>query len=95
MAQFAARLRLTGPGLYWPVVDATGIDGRWDFSVTFTRNAGGERMRDSDADQAADPSGALDIFEALEKQIGLKLEKRKRTVQMVVIDHLEQKPTEN
>ena len=38
---------------------------------------------------------AEEIFEALEKQIGLKLEKRKRTVQMVVIDHLEQKPTEN
>jgi uncharacterized protein (TIGR03435 family) len=95
MAQFAARLRNTGPGLYWPVVDATGIEGRWDFGVTFTRDAGGERMRGGDADQAPDPSGSLTIFEALEKQLGLKLEKRKRTVQMVVIDHLEQKPTEN
>jgi uncharacterized protein (TIGR03435 family) len=44
---------------------------------------------------AADPSGGLTIFEAVEKQLGLKLEKRKRTVEMVVIDHLEQKPTEN
>jgi uncharacterized protein (TIGR03435 family) len=95
MAQFADRLQNLGPGLYWPVMDATGIDGVWDFSVTFTQNAGGEGMRGGDADQAADPSGTLTIFEAVEKQLGLKLEKRKRTVQMVVIDHLEQKPTEN
>jgi uncharacterized protein (TIGR03435 family) len=95
MAQFADRLRNTGPGLYWPVTDATGIDGRWDFAVTFSLNAGGEGMRGGEADQAADPSGALTIFEALEKQLGLKLEKRKRTVEMVVIDHLEQKPAEN
>jgi uncharacterized protein (TIGR03435 family) len=76
-------------------MDATGLDGRWDFSVTFSRNAGGEGMRDGDPDQAAVPTGAQTIFEALERQLGLKLEKRKRTVQMVVIDHLEQKPTEN
>jgi len=95
MTQFAEHLRNLGPGLYWPVMDATGLDGRWDFSVTFSRNAGGEGMRDGDPDQAAVPTGAQTIFEALERQLGLKLEKRKRTVQMVVIDHLEQKPTEN
>jgi uncharacterized protein (TIGR03435 family) len=95
MAQFADRLQNMAPGLYWPVTDATGIDGTWDFSLTFNLNAGMGGMRGGDADQAADPSGALTIFEAVERQLGLKLEKRKRTVQMGVIDHLEQKPTEN
>jgi uncharacterized protein (TIGR03435 family) len=42
-----------------------------------------------------DPSGGLTIFEAVEKQLGLKLEKQKRSVQVTVIDHIEQKPTEN
>jgi uncharacterized protein (TIGR03435 family) len=44
---------------------------------------------------AADPSGAQTIFEAIEKQLGLKLEKRPRTEKVIVIDHLEQRPTEN
>lgn len=44
---------------------------------------------------ASEPSGGLTIFEAIEKQLGLKLEKQKRSFPVIVIDHLEQKPTEN
>ena len=43
----------------------------------------------------AEPTGALTLFEAVEKQLGLKLEMRKRSMSVIVIDHLEQKPTEN
>jgi uncharacterized protein (TIGR03435 family) len=44
---------------------------------------------------AADPSGGFTIFEAVEKELGLKLETRKRTLPVYVIDHMEPKPTEN
>ena len=44
---------------------------------------------------ASEPVDSLTIFEALEKQLGLKLEKQKRNAPVIVIDHLEQKPTEN
>ena len=44
---------------------------------------------------ASDPTDAITIFEALEKQLGLKLEKQKRSMPVIVIDHIEQKPTEN
>ncbi len=44
---------------------------------------------------ASDPSGALTVFEAVEKQLGLKLEMRKRPMDVIIIDHIEQKPTEN
>jgi uncharacterized protein (TIGR03435 family) len=44
---------------------------------------------------ASDPSGSYTIFEAMERQLGLKLEKQKRPIQVFVIDHLEQKPTDN
>jgi uncharacterized protein (TIGR03435 family) len=37
----------------------------------------------------------LNIFEAMEKQLGLKLEMHKRPMPVTVIDHIEQKPTEN
>jgi uncharacterized protein (TIGR03435 family) len=45
--------------------------------------------------EASDPSGAITLFEAINKQLGLKLELQKRPVQVLVIDHVEPKPTEN
>jgi uncharacterized protein (TIGR03435 family) len=106
MAQFAERLLYMGPGLNWPVEDATEIEGGWDFTLTYSRapiifnGPVGGRGGDSGPagaaiPMAADPSGGLTIFEAVEKQLGLKLETRKRTLPVIVIDHLEQKPTEN
>jgi uncharacterized protein (TIGR03435 family) len=35
------------------------------------------------------------ISEALEKQLGLKLEKRKTVVQILVVEHAERVPMEN
>jgi uncharacterized protein (TIGR03435 family) len=45
--------------------------------------------------EASAPSGAVSLADALEKQAGLRLEPMKRKVQVMVIDHIEQKPTEN
>jgi uncharacterized protein (TIGR03435 family) len=44
---------------------------------------------------AADPAGRYTFVEAVEKQLGLKLEKQKRQMPVIVIDHIEQKPTDN
>jgi uncharacterized protein (TIGR03435 family) len=44
---------------------------------------------------ASDPSGAYTVLEAVEKQLGLKLAMQKRPMPVIVIDHLEQKPTDN
>jgi len=52
-------------------------------------NPGGESAT------AADPSGALSLPEAVSKQLGLKLELKKRPMQVLVIDHVNEKPTEN
>ena len=104
MAQFADRLQNTAPGLNWPILDATGIEGGWDLTVTFSRNAAmtfagrggdGGQTAAAAAPAASDPTGALTIFEAIEKQLGLKLEMQKRPMPVIVIDHIEQKPTEN
>jgi uncharacterized protein (TIGR03435 family) len=105
MAEFADRLQYMAGELSSPVLDATGIEGRWDFSLTYSMNFGmafGARGGESGAAAAgggpaapADPNGGYSIFEAVEKELGLKLEKEKRTMAVTVIDHLEQKPTEN
>jgi uncharacterized protein (TIGR03435 family) len=106
MAQFADRLQGAASELTWPVLDATGIEGGWDFSLTFSSipraattpfGRGGEMAAQSagSVPTAADPVGDFTIFEALNKQLGLRLEAQKRPMPVIVIDHIEQKPTEN
>jgi len=104
MAQLAERLQRMSPELVWPVTDATGIEGGWDVSLMFNMRpmmtgaprpveaAGGGA---SPVPTASEPTGGQTIFEAVEKQLGLKLEKGKRSEKVFVVDHLEQKPTEN
>lgn len=101
MARFASLLQGIAAGsLDQRVVDATGLDGGWDFTLTFVRSTILFRAQETGAQsasvpQAADPIAGYSIFEALEKELGLKVELQKRTMQVTVIDHLEEKPTEN
>jgi uncharacterized protein (TIGR03435 family) len=102
MALFAERLQGIAPGLTSPVQDATGLEGGWDFTLVFSAflpQLLGTPARGGDAGQgvpaAADPVVGSTIFESIEKQLGLKLESQKRMLPVIVIDHLEQKPTDN
>ena len=101
MAQFAPGLRtMAAGGLDWPVTDGTGIDGGWDFTLVFIRSTAAFGARQAgpasgDVPVASDPTVGYTIFEALEKELGLKLEIQKRPMPVIVIDHLEEKPTEN
>jgi uncharacterized protein (TIGR03435 family) len=95
--------RLAAGYIYSPVLDATGIQGSWDFTLSFSsadqlaRGAGsGAPSTDgSAAPTASDPSGAVSLFDAVNRQLGLKLEKQKRPAPVLVIDHIEEKPSEN
>jgi uncharacterized protein (TIGR03435 family) len=100
MEQFAEQLCIYGPGLSIQPLDATGLEGGWDFTLTWNRRAGmntAPPLAGNTAGGAAapDPDGGLTIFEAIEKQLGLKLERQKRPVPVFVIDHLDEKPTDN
>ncbi len=103
MVQFADRLQNMAPELNWPVLDATGIEGSWNFTLTFSSGVafaagagrGGEAGQTAgDVPSASEPVGGYDLFEAVAKQLGLKLEKQRRSMPVIVIDHLE-KPAEN
>lgn len=111
MAQFAEMLPNIAPGyLRTNVVDATGLEGGYDFTFSFSP-IGAIRMaqvarpsadrppgtdsKTENTTEASDPSGAISLFDALNKQLGLKLETVKRPVQVLVIDKVERKPIEN
>jgi len=93
MAQFAYLLfhGMAAGYVGSPVFDATGLEGGWDFTLNFSPAnlvKGGEGG-------SSDPSGAVSLPEAMERQIGVKMEMQKHPAQVLVIDHLERMPTEN
>jgi uncharacterized protein (TIGR03435 family) len=106
MAQFADQLQsLGGVYVHYPVVDATGLEGSWDFSLSFSpitesqlstlRTSSPFGATAGGGAGASDPVGGTSLFDAVEKQLGLKLEAQKRTYPVFVIDHIEEKPTDN
>jgi uncharacterized protein (TIGR03435 family) len=89
-----------------PIVDKTGLTGNYDVALDLSMEdlmkvarssgmavpmpGGGDPARP--AESASDPQGS--IFTTIQ-QLGLKLEGRKSSVDMLVIDHIEKAPTEN
>lgn len=86
-----------------PVVDATGLTARFDFTLTFSTDGIGGPLAtaptppSSGGGLASTPEvDALpDILGALQTQLGLKLEPKTVPVEMIVIDHAEKTPTDN
>jgi uncharacterized protein (TIGR03435 family) len=95
MAQIGDELQHVADGyIYNSVLDGTGLKGSYDFHLSFS-SADKIVPSAGDAANSSDPNGALSIFDAVNKQLGLKLEKTKRPSPVLVIDHMEQTPTEN
>ncbi len=98
MTQFAVMLQNMASGyVHAPIKDATGLDGYYDFSVNFSgiNLLPGARFDPNAAAGTSDPNGSLSLPEALQKQLGLKLEMEKRPIPVLVVDHVEDKPAEN
>ena len=97
-AQFAAALQDLANGyVKAPIKDATGLDGSWDFTVNFS-GVGllpGAQFDPNKNGESTDPNGSLSLPEALQKQLGLKLEMGKRPLPVLVLDHVEEKPADN
>lgn len=74
-----------------PVVDQTGLSGRYDFLIEWAPDR--SDLPPGDAGAPVDPQGP-GFLEALHEQLGLKLESAKAPVWTLVIDHIE-RPSEN
>jgi uncharacterized protein (TIGR03435 family) len=78
-----------------PVVDKTGIAGAFDFTLRWSpEESQFSRLGIFYRPPAGDSSLSPPLFEAIQEQLGLKLEPVKAPVDALVIDHVE-RPTAN
>ena len=79
-----------------PVVDATGLSGRYALTLSWLRAlpAAGPPGAGS-VPAPSEPSLGPTIFQAIQDQLGLRLQPAKASIEVVVIDHVEKKPVEN
>jgi uncharacterized protein (TIGR03435 family) len=92
---------LIGGQLGRPVIDATGLKGRYALTLSWFMEPigagppppapGGDAVP-----RASEPSaGGPTIFRAVQDQLGLKLEPKKSMIEILVIDRAEKVPVEN
>jgi uncharacterized protein (TIGR03435 family) len=81
-----------------PVIDKTGITGRFNIRLDFARDQATQGLRqplppDGPAALPSDPNRPA-IFTAVQEQLGLKLTSARGPVETLIIDHVE-RPSEN
>jgi uncharacterized protein (TIGR03435 family) len=107
MAQFADQLQNMASGyVHSPVLNKTGLEGAFDFTLSFSGagivqgggrggDRGGDAPQPGNQANASDPSGGISLMDAINKELGVKLEELKRPVRVLVVDHVNRTPTDN
>jgi uncharacterized protein (TIGR03435 family) len=94
MSEFSSMI-LQNAVLDRPVLDQTGITGRWDFTLNWTPD---DSQFASFGVKIPPPTDAANappnLYTAIQEQLGLKLEATKAPADVLVVDHVE-KPSEN
>ena len=94
MSYLARSLSQLG-GLGRPVLDETGLKGKYDIDLKWTADLPGMIPGPSSSAETAPPvTSGPSIFTAIQEQLGLKLKSTKGPVENLVIVHIE-KPSEN
>jgi uncharacterized protein (TIGR03435 family) len=79
-----------------PVVDMTGLTGRFDFAFNLRKYQEAFRERARSEPPSSEAELRLAFFQDLiSGELGLKADPRKAPVEFLVIDHADQRPTEN
>ena len=100
MGELAQNLqRMANAYIEHPIVDATGLQGGWDFAVGWTpkgmlQSAPAPSPNQPGAMPAATDPGGLSVFEAVQRELGLKLVKQTKSIPVIVVDHVLEKPVE-
>jgi len=84
----------------FPAIDKTGLEGPWDFTITYSTTAqlnsqlAGRPAAAALLNQASGSALGLTLNEAIEKDLGLKLTMEKRQMPVLIFDHVETTPTD-
>ena len=101
MADFAVRL---GNNFRMSVIEKAGLTGRYDFTLDYTLDLsriplppppGGVSPVQAGPSVDSKPEPGADLAWAVEKQLGLKLNRAKAPFDMIVVDHVDKVPTDN
>jgi len=92
---------LSGRG-YGPVQDLTGLKGKYDIDLSWAPDRAFESVGEFARATAANTPNAnlpaapeADLFAAFRNLLGLRLERHREQIEVVVIDHIERVPAEN
>ena len=78
-----------------PLVDQTGLTGRFDYFMDIAPYFTEEMQRSGGPGGGPPPDAAGIVAQALQAQLRLKVESKKVPVEMLIIDRMEKAPTEN
>jgi uncharacterized protein (TIGR03435 family) len=108
--QFARELQgYSGYIIKTPVLNASGIQGRYDLTLSFTglhqlellglaqggATPAAGAARSTEGSGASDPTGVVLLQDAVARQLGLILKLEKRPIPALVVESMQEKPTEN
>ena len=91
MATFAKTLSRF---MHRPVVDLTGLNGRYDFDVNFSSEDSSGLALITVNGERPESDSVVSIYTSIQK-LGLKLEARKAPLDVIVVDEVYRTPTEN
>ena len=100
MEQFAQMLpSIAGGYTRVAALDKTGLTGGYDFMLNFSPLGQVQGARPepgaANAGVALDPTGALSLMDAMRRQLGIRMEETKRPIPVLVIDSINETPTDN
>ncbi len=103
MDQFADVVQaLAGSEVKNRVANKTGLAGSYDFTLYYTSGrklradtAAADAAAKTAGDATAAPVGGIGVEDAFRKELGLRLERQPATYPALILDHVEQTPTEN
>jgi uncharacterized protein (TIGR03435 family) len=78
-----------------PVVNQTGLTGRFNYFLDVNAYITDEARRSGGPGGGPPPEAASLIAQAIQAQLGLKIDGRKAPVEMLIVERIEKTPTEN
>jgi len=89
MADFAQQWTALDYSSNLPALDKTGLEGPWDFTITYDTNA----QLNSQFPGRFGGAAGLTLNDAIEQELGLKVTTEKREMPVLIFDHVETMPS--